>query len=323
MRKIFCLGYVVFILGVKGYAQATTQLSAADSIEILRQLQELFSSTTRSTSYGLLSFGIGNQLFSIKNRALNTKQSNTHVLVYSPSAGYFHKTGFGISAAASLLDDQKKFGVTQYMITPSYDYSTRAIGIGASYTQYFVKDKFSQFSSPIQHDFYGTFVYRKSWLRPGIAAGYSTGEYKEVKYKDTTLGNVHRRWYDSITNNLRAFSLTLSASHQFLWYGVFTESDGLSFTPTLMLNGGSSKTAIEHKTNARGLYNFLVKRGRIPKFRSREFEMQSMGINLGAIFSIGDFSLDTQFYTDYYLPEADSDTDRLTMVFSFNLNYAL
>jgi hypothetical protein len=90
-----------------------------------------------------------------------------------------------------------------------------------------------------------------------------------------------------------------------------------------MLNGGSSKTAIHHKTNATALYNFLNKRGRIPKFRNRDFEMQSMGINLGATFSIGDFSLDTQIYTDCYLHDIDPDTDRLTMVFSFNLNYAL
>ncbi|MEP7109873.1 MAG: hypothetical protein ABI760_17895 [Ferruginibacter sp.] len=322
MRKIFYILIFVMLFVYRDYAQSNppTNLPEKDSLEILNQLMNLLDSADKPISYGFANIGIGNRLFSDKNYAINAKQSTSNIVIYSPSIGYFHKSGFGFTAGANLLKDIAGFGVNQYSVSPSFDLmANKNISFGISYAHYFVKNKFSTFSSPIQNDFFTSFTYKKTWLQPGIGIGYATGEYKEAK--DTFIVNRTKHFYDSVTYKLNAFSLTVTAGHQFLWYGVLDKSDGIGFTPTLMANAGSGKTAISHKTNAITLFNFLNKRGRIPKFQNNKFEMQSIGLNLDLNYTIGSFTFEPQFYMDYYLPATD--TRRFTEVFIFNIGYTL
>lgn len=323
MRKIFYLLVFIWIVACRGYAQTTpvTKLSDTDSIDVLNDLRSLVDSANRPVSYAFANIGIGNRLFSLNNNTLNAKQSNTNVVIYSPSIGYFHKSGFGLTAGANLLNDSAGFGVNQYSVSPSYDLTgNKNIGFGISYTHYFVNNKFSAFSSPIQNDFFASFNYKKTWLQPGIGVGYATGEYNEARYKDTVIAGAKRHFYDSVNYHLNAFSIMLTAGHPFLWYGVLDKSDGVVFTPTLMANAGSGKTTITHKTNALAIFNILNKRGRIPKLQQNEFEMQSIGLNLDLNYTIGNITIEPQLYLDYYLP--DTDTKRFSQVFIFNIGYA-
>ncbi len=322
MIKTLLLLTIGFLFVCKSHAQTKSggNLPVKDSLEILNQLRNLFDSLDRPTSYLFANIGVGNRLFSIKNAALSAKQSTTNVIIYSPSLGYFHKTGLGLTVGASLLNEVDGFGVNQFSLSPSFDLTgNKNIAFGISYTHYFVRNKFSPYASPVQNDFYTSLRYRKSWLQPGIAVGYSTGEYKEAKFKDTVIAGIRRRFYDSATYQLKAFSLMLSVSHQFTWYRVLNKLDGVSFTPTLIANAGSGKTTISHKTNAIALFNFLNKRGRIPKLQTDKFEMQSMGLNLDLAYNFGNFTFEPQWYLDYYLPATDS--QRWSQVFTFNVGY--
>ena len=224
-----------------------------DSAAILQDLMNLLDSTDEPTSYTLVTVSIGNRLFSLHNNQLNANQSTSTTIVYNPSAGYFHKSGFSLSAGAYLLNDAVKgFGATQYSITPAYDMAgSDKFSLGVSYTRYFVKDEYSAYSSPIQNDFYASFSYKKTWIEPGIALGYSTGEYKQSIIKDTTINNIHRVLYDSASFRINAFSMMLSASHRFDWYSVFKKDDGFEIAPSLLLNFGSSTTNITHNTKDR------------------------------------------------------------------------
>ncbi|MEO5892500.1 MAG: hypothetical protein ABIQ31_19790 [Ferruginibacter sp.] len=324
MRKIFYLLIFILFFAGKDYGQVhVNKLPEKDSLDILNDLMSLLDSSDSRVSYALVNMSIGNKLFSLNNYALNAKQSNTSVIIYSPSVGYFHKSGFGLTAGANLLKDVDGFGANQYSVSPSYDLTgNKDINFGISYTHYFVKNKFSAFSSPVQNDFFTSFIYKKTWLRPGIGLGYATGEYKEAKYKDSVINNIQRHFHDSVTYKLKAFSIMATASHQFLWYGVLNNSDGVALTTTVTANAGSAKIAISHKTNALLLFNILNKRGRIPKFQNNKFEMQSVGINLDLIYSIGDLSFEPQLYTDYYLPATESNSKRITAVFAINIGYA-
>jgi hypothetical protein len=324
MYKILYLIIFISLFATSVYAQTTppVNLSEKDSLEVMNQLANLLNMPDSPVSYVFANVGIGNRLFSIKNNALNAFQSAASRMIYSPSIGYFHKTGFGLSAGANLLNEGAGLSVNQYSISPSFDLTgNKNIGFDISYTHYFVKNKYSQFSSPVQNDFYTSLRYKKSWLQPGIALGYATGEYKEAKYKDTIIGNNKKRFYDSINYNLTAFSVLLSASHQFTWYHVLDKSDGLGFTTTLMLNAGSGKTSISHKSNAVALFNFLNKRGRVPKLETNKFEAQSVGLNMELDYTIGNFTFEPQFYIDYYLPASDATTKRVTQLFTFNVGY--
>ena len=312
---------ILFITG-SGYAQnnPASSLNKKDSLEILNELMSLLDSSDKPTSYIYANIGIGNRLFSVKNAALNAKQGSTNKVIYSPAMAYFHKSGLGFTAGANILNDVNGLDVNQYSATPSYDLiGNKNISFGLSYTHYFVKDKFSSFSSPIQNDFYASLSYKRTWLRPGLALGYSTGEYNDTRYKDTVIAGIRRHFYDSVNFKLNAFSMMVSASHQFTWYSLFSKSDGLICSPTLMANAGSGKTTITHTTNALVLLGFLTKRGRVPKLQNDTLELQSLGCNLNLNYSIGHLTLEPQLYVDYYLPATDS--KRFTQVFSVNVGY--
>lgn len=323
MRKLIYLVIFVLIFAFRGYTQTfpVSNQPEKDSLEILNQIINLLDFSDKPNSYVLVGVGVGNRLFSNKNNSLNANQTISSMVVYSPSIGYFHKTGFGFTAGANLLNDAKGFGVNQYSLSPSFDLAgNKNISFSISYTHYFVKNKFSSFSSPVQNDFFTSIIYKKTWLQPGFALGYATGEYGEAKYKDTIIAGRARHFYDSVNYKLNTFSMILTAGHQFLWYAIVDKSDGVSFTPTFMANAGSEKTTISHKTNALSLFNFLNKRGRVPKMQNNKFELQSIGLNLDLNYTIGDLSFEPQLYMDYYLPATDS--KRFSQVFVFNVAYS-
>ena len=323
MRNTLLFLILLFFFVEKNYAQSTsgTALSAKDSIELMNQLMSLLDSNNKASSYALVNIGVGNRLFSVKNNALNAYQSYNKMIV-SPSVGYFHKTGIGFTAGANMLDDGKAFGINQYSISPSFDLpGNKNFDVGISYSHYFVKNKFSEYSSPIQNDWYTSFTYKKKWLQPGIAVGYSTGEYKDARHKDTVILGVKRHYYDSVTNQLKAFSLTLALGHRFLWYGVLSPADGLAFTPTFMANAGSGETTVIHNTNALYLFKLLTRRGEIAKLQQTNFALQSVGLIMDLRYIIDNFTFEPQIYIDYYLPGIDAATKRLSQVFTFNMAY--
>jgi len=322
MHKIVYFFISILFLTGSCYAQnnRASSLNKKDSLEILNELMSMLDSSDKPINYIYANISIGNRLFSVKNAALNAKQGSTNKLIYSPAIGYFHKSGLGFTAGANILNDVNGLDVNQYSATPSYDLiGNTNISFGLSYTHYFVKDKFSSFSSPIQNDLYASLIYKRTWLRPGVALGYSAGEYNDARYKDTVIAGIKRHFYDSVNFKLKAFSIMLSVSHQFVWYGLLSKSDGLVCSPTIMANTGSGKTTITHKTNAVALLGFLTKRGRVPKLQNDTFELQSLGCNLNFNYSIGHVTLEPQLYVDYYLPATDS--KRFTQVFSFNVGY--
>ncbi len=293
-----------------------------DSAAILLDLMNLIDSTSGKTSYVFVSANVGNRLFSLHNNQLNAKQSTSSTLVYNPSAGYFHKSGFSFSAGAYLLNDAVKgFGVTQYSITPAFDLTgSDNFSFGASYTRNFVKDEFSSYSSPIQNDFYTSFAYKKPWIEPGISFGYSTGEYKQSIIKDTTINNIRRVIYDTATSKLTSFSMMLSASHSFDWYGLLKKGDGFDIAPALLLNFGSSNTNISHNTNAPNLLRLLTKKGKLRRQQTNKFQAESLGLNIDCNYTIGNFSLNPQLYLDYYLPSTTE--QKFTQVFTLSVGYS-
>ena len=293
-----------------------------DSAAILQDLMNLLDSTDAPASYVSITTSIGNRLFSLHNNQLNAKQSTTATIVYNPSIGYFHKSGLSLSAGAYLLNDEVKgFGASQYSVTPAFDMAgSDQFSLGLSYTRYFVKDKYSAYSSPIQNDFYASFSYNKPWIEPGIALGYSTGEYKQSIIKDTSINNIRRILYDSASFRISAFSLMLSASHRFDWNNVLKKEDGFAIAPSILLNFGSSTTNITHNTNAPNLLKLLTRKGKVRRQFNNKFQAESVGLNIDFNYVAGNFSVNPQLYLDYYLPSTTE--QRFTQVFTLSLGYS-
>ena len=187
MRSFFCLLFFMTLIVSKSFAQAkpSESLSEKDSMELVDQLMKLLSAEDKPTSYFYAGIGLGNRLYNANNKALNANNGKASVKVYSPAISYFNKTGFGISAGANLHKDQNAFGFNQYSISPSFNLTgNKNFSLGISFTHYFIKDKYSEFSSSVQNDLYGSFGYKKFWLQPAIALGYSSGGYGEAKNKE-------------------------------------------------------------------------------------------------------------------------------------------
>ncbi|MES2850446.1 MAG: hypothetical protein V4685_15410 [Bacteroidota bacterium] len=323
MQKFFFLMLFFFIINSKTIAQDTpvNNAPAFDSAAVLNDLLLLLDSADISTSYALVSLGINNRLFSLHNNTLNAKQASTSTLVYNPSVGYFHKSGFSLSAGASLLNRQGKgFGATQYSLTPAYDLlNNQQWAFGVSYSRYFISDKYSSYSSPLQNDLYLYTSYTKHWLQPGIALGYSTGNYTEInKFTVQLTGNTYT---DTGTYHLKAFSFMASVGHDFKWQRLFGKEDELGFTPSLLMNFGSDSTESVSHTLGQNLVRFLKRRRRIPRLGDKNsFEAQSVGASLDFNYAVGNFTILPQVYFDYYLPKTDE--KRFTQTFTLSVGYS-
>ena len=109
MQKKILIVCTIMLLVLNNYAQDTTvnAVSKADSMA-LDDLMSLLDSADAPISYTSITAGIGNRLFSIRNNALNSKESSTNTIIYSASAGYFHKSGLSLTAGVNMLNDINK-----------------------------------------------------------------------------------------------------------------------------------------------------------------------------------------------------------------------
>src|SRR5262249_32871832 len=151
------------------------------------------------------------------------------------------KNGLGITASANMIDDGKSHNFYQFTISPSFDYiKDRKLATGISYTKYITKDALPFYTSPLQNEIYGYFLWRKAWLQPGITANYGWGDrtqYKEREfiYKRLVANTISKRTLRNFlvtdtativaTNRESIVDFTLAGSlrHDFYWLNIFSE----------------------------------------------------------------------------------------------------
>lgn len=293
--------------------------------EILKDLKD--SEDKSSLKVG---FGIGNKIFSTHNNTLNAQQSGNS-LIFTPSIGYFHKSGLSISATGYILSSTVNNGLLQYAINPAYDYYDDHISVSLSFTHYITTNEYNTSLTPIQNDLYGSIKTKKGWVRPGVEMGYASGSFKEIVHVDTTLKNngvlTNYNFIDTSTIKQSSFSFSPTLEHSFLTQNVFTEKDLFSFTPKVMVNFGSGNQKVIRTTS--GNFSTLVnhRRGVKRKFRQtnqgnykEKFELQSLGLNFEGDYSIGKFEMEPNIYFDYYLPKTQG--KRLSTIISINFTYS-
>lgn len=288
--------------------------------------------TSGKISYVKVALGVGNQLLSLHNKALNASES-VNGIIFTPSVGYYHKSGLGLSLQGYLLNDSGSTNLYQTSLTPSYEYEGSNVAFGASYTHFFVKNKYGVVASPIQNDFYTSLVSKKGWINPGVALGYSFGTSKEISLVTVDIpqrGSI--TFPDTATTKTKAFSLIGSLGHSFQFSDVFTKDADLNFTTTLMANAGNARFDVTHANR----YSAVIANRNPGRGRGRlgggsgnssgngseisKFALQSVGANFELGYSIGQFGFYSQIYFDYYVPQTDS--KRLTQVFNVNVSYS-
>jgi hypothetical protein len=304
--------------------------------DLLSDFDVFLDSILAPRSYFLTDLSVAQGYFNFTNRR-NTKVSLVRRNVWSPTIGYYAKSGLGISVTGYVVNDSVHSNLYQVSLAPSFDYlKNRDLAIGISYQRYFTKDSLPFYTSPLQNEMNGYFLWRKSWLKPGITASYGWGshtEYKkrEVIYKrlvETAAANGTIRLIDTIlilTKNKESivdFSLAGSLRHDFYWLNIFSQKDYIRFTPVVSVSAGTQKFGF-NQTNGISGGIYAVNRLNADYANrnislEQKFRILSMSLYLRGDYSLGKFFFQPQLLLDYYFPAKDNN---FAALFSINAGF--
>ncbi|MDQ6762632.1 MAG: hypothetical protein M3015_08395 [Bacteroidota bacterium] len=297
-----------------------------DSLLQNDELMKMISHLGEDQSYFRINIGIGNRLFTEKNKAVENLQTNGQ-LVFTPSVGYFHKSGLSLSFTGFLLSENNKTDFYQYALSPSYSYSKgKWVDVILSYSHYFKKTNYSSSASPFDDEFYGSGILKKYWIKPSVSIGYSSGRYNEIVNVDTIVMIANRpaqiKFIDTATTTISSFSVAAGIEHDFNFFNLLSKKDGLRLTPQLSIITGINDYSVSNKRSVQ-LYNTYVKRKLKhlkhfqPTTAKSNYEVQSVGFDLDLNYTIGKFYLEPEVYLDYFLPATND--KRFTQIFNFNI----
>jgi hypothetical protein len=328
MKKLLML--IVFTAAMQpGFSQKGGKLDSlfakGDTTAILDSLLKDFDtyldSLAGKKSFFTVNLGIGTGFFSFNDK--NTVTVNTEKkLIFSPSIGYFHKSGLGISASAfSLLNNGMNF--YQYSVSPSFDRIKKSFSTGIAYTRYFTKDSLDFYTTPIQNEVFAYFSYKKWWVRPTLSLSYGWGsreeEEKREAFRLARIWERTRSYYVTIKNktSVRDFSATISVRKDIDWYNVLRKHDNITLTPIAMLNAGTQNYGF----NTSYSYNFSpVRANSLPSNSdisdNTQFALQSACMALRGSYLKGRFLLQSQVLFDYFLQDVQDSGSKLNTVYS-------
>lgn len=328
MRKLLVL-LVLTVAMQPSFSQAGGKLdslfSKGDTTAVLDSLLKDFDtyldSLSGHKSFFTLNMGIGTGFFSFNDKnsvLLNTQKK----IIFSPAVGYFHRSGFGISATALGLFN-KGLNFYQYAFSPSYDCIKKSFSTGIAYTRYFTKDSLDFYSTPIQNELFAYFSYKKWWLRPTVSFTYGWGSSEQ--YEKRKLERLARllsqmdRYYVVVKNSqsVRDFASAISLRKDFDWYNVLGKSDNITLTPIVMLTAGTQTYGF----NTSYSYNFSpVRANSLPSNKdisdNTQFALQSACLAFRGSYLKGRFLLQSQVLFDYFLQDVQDSDSKLNTVFS-------
>lgn len=186
MRVKLSLFCCILFLSSAMYGQKKEQTAIADTTfmdydELFSDLDDLIDSLYAPRNFTVASLSIGNGFFNYRSATAASAAARQRIIL-SPSLGFFHKTGLGISAGASVINDSSHINPFQFSLTGSYDYMRNKKFItGMSLSHFFTKNDLNFYTSPLQNELYGYFTYRNHWLKPSIASSYGWGSRGSVQ----------------------------------------------------------------------------------------------------------------------------------------------
>jgi hypothetical protein len=350
MKKRFALLVLVFCCAFIARAQQKDSIIInKDSIEkAVDEFLALLDSARQPSSYWQVSLGASNTQFSVTNKALNAQQVSSYFSLV-PAISYYDKSGLSISYTSFLALAGSNTGFVQHAITPAYDYSkNKSFDFGFSYTRFIGNDKFAESTSPYKNDFYSYLQYNKWKIQPSVALGYSTGKFATYSKTDTFLilqrqfrpdTIINYTVFDTLNVKLRDFTTVLSAQRQWIFegkkpvnYSTFTPSFLLFFAQNTYDVEYTSASAFSPRTRQFLQNNPLLRDRVIRELRSNypelnqtrnflettPFSLQSIGLNLDAVFYFNKFYINPQCYFDYYLKGS---TDNLSVLYTIQCGF--
>lgn len=309
--------------------KATTEVPVIDTTlnydELFQDFDAFMDSILSPHSYFLASVSFGKGYYNFEQKTSSIIQSEKK-LTYSPTIGYYHKGGLGITATGYILDDGTNMNFYQGAVTPSFDYlKNRSFATGLSFTKYITKKNLSFYTSPLQNELYTYFIYRKAWIRPMLAMSYGWGSRTDYQSRESLIQDIRLRrrgfTYINTQETVSDFSVLASVRHDFYWLDVFTYKDHIRFTPQVTFTSGTQKfgfnqTANTYATLVRNNSNVLYSSENVYLDDELKFQPLSLTMFLRGEYSLGKFFIQPQFAMDYYFP---AEANNFNALFSINI----
>ena len=315
MRLVFLLSVFIALSSLaqnptKG-TDIDTSFADLDYDELFNELDLLLDSLTEPKSFTLFNVAVGHNYFNYQSKSSYLLETSRRI-TYSPSLGYYSKSGLGISANSILVHDGLKLNPYQFNVTGSYDYlENHRFLTGFALTHFFTRDSLPFYTSPLKNEAYAYFTYRKFWLKPSVAVSYGWGsrnEYEEREEYITSL-RLSTRGYTSINTreSVNDFNLIGSVRHDFYWLDVLGKRDYIRFTPQIVFTSGTQKfgfnqTSSTYATIPRTGANIMYTSDNVYLDDELYFQPLSLSTYLKAEYSKGKFFLQPQVVFDYYFP---------------------
>lgn len=280
-------------------------LSDLKNDSLLSELRSMLDSMNKPESFFSVNASISNRLFSNKNNAFNSQQTNTGLTAFSPSISYFNKTGLGFSATSYLRNIDGKFSLYQTALSPSYDMISKKAIFGISYSYYLKKESAS--ATPYNHEVYGYIQGRKTWLRPSLAGGWAMGNYQDVSVVPVRISGDYRWITDTSKVTIKDISIIAGVSHTFTLNNVLSKRDAITFIPQLSVIGGKQSFVTTSKTTYPELRERELRDDRIRKIykvsttsSSSNLTLQTMALSANLSYMKDIFSISAGYFMGYY-----------------------
>jgi hypothetical protein len=280
----------------------------------------------------LISIGAGNSFLNYQSTSTQPLQADKKI-IYSPSIGFFHKTGLGINLSSAFVNDGSDFIPFQYVATGSYDYlKSDVFTTGVSYSHFFTKDTLLFYTTPIQNEVLLYVGYKKSWLRPSLTATYGWGSFTSYEERQEQIKKLRKKNKNGslpgsttveTEETVNDFSLAASIRHDFYWQNIINKKGVLRLTPRITFTSGTQKFGF-HQTSSS--YSATKAGGNkvsyIPENITLDDELYFQPLSLAAFIkpelTFGNFFIQSQIAFDYYFP---ADSKNFTTNFSMNLGF--
>ncbi|MDB5206851.1 MAG: hypothetical protein JWR72_1926 [Flavisolibacter sp.] len=307
----FC--FINFCSAQKDKPPLPIDTAFTDYDELFSELDALIDSLTEPRSFTLVNVGLGSGFFTYDSKS-GTATSTRRRFTYAPAIGYYDKTGFGIGAAAALVNDGAGINPYQFSVTGAYDFQqNKSFIAGISLSHYFTKEALPFYTSPLQNEAYGYFTYRKLWFKPSVGLGYGWGSRNDLEEREERIQNIQlaQNGFTRINTeeNVVDFNLAISIRHDFYFINALSKNDYVRITPQVSFVSGTqqfgfNQTSNTYATIKRSGRNILVSTENIALDNNLYFQPVSFTIFLKTEYSTGKFFLQPQLLFDYYFPAA-------------------
>lgn len=278
---------------------------------LFNELEAFIDSITAPRNFIMFNVGVSSGYYNFENKSSYYLETSRK-LTLAPSLSYFDKSGFGISAEASIMSDSTQWNPYQYSLTGSYDYiRNRKFMAGASLTHFFTKDNLAFYTSPLQNEAYAYFTYRHFWLKPTVAVSYGWGSRSAYDEREGYINSIQLADRGFVRVNTQEtvndFNLVTSVRHDFYWLNVFSKKDYIKLTPVVVFTSGTHQFGFNQTSNSyitlrRTGVNVLYNTENVSLDNNLYFQPISLAGFLKADYTIGKVFVQPQVIFDYYYP---------------------